>query len=62
MKDLIVYVHGKGGSAQETEHYKSLFLKDEVIGLDYRSQTPWDAKIEFRTFLPKRKSNASTSP
>lgn len=62
MKDLIVYVHGKGGSAQEAEHYKSLFLKDEVIGLDYRSQTPWDAKIEFRTFLPKRKSNASTSP
>ena len=62
MKDLIVYVHGKSGSAQEAEHYKSLFSKDEVIGLDYRSQTPWDAKIEFRTFLPKRKSNASTSP
>ena len=25
MKRLIVYVHGKGGSAQEAEHYKSLF-------------------------------------
>lgn len=41
MKDLIVYVHGKGGSAQEAEHYKSLFPKDEVIGFDYHSQTPW---------------------
>ena len=55
MKDLIVYVHGKGGSAQEVEHYKSLFPKDEVIGLDYRSQTPWDAKIEFRTFFAEKK-------
>ena len=55
MKDLIVYVHGKGGSAQEAEHYKSLFPKDEVIGLDYRSQTPWDAKIEFRTFFAEKK-------
>ena len=55
MKDLIVYVHGKGGSAQEAEHYKSLFPKDEVIGLNYRSQMPWDAKIEFRTFFAEKK-------
>ena len=51
MKDLIVYVHGKGGSAQEAEHYKSLFPKDEVIGFDYRSQTPWQAKKEFFAFF-----------
>ena len=51
MKRLIVYVHGKGGSAQEAEHYKSLFPKDEVIGFDYHSQTPWEAKKEFLTFF-----------
>ena len=51
MKDLIVYVHGKGGSAQEAEHYKSLFPKDEVIGFDYRSQMPWQAKKEFLAFF-----------
>ena len=51
MKRLIVYVHGKGGSAQEAEHYKSLFPKDEVIGFDYRSQTPWQAKKEFFAFF-----------
>lgn len=62
MKDLIVYVHGKGGSAQEAEHYKMLFPNHEVIGFDYRSQTPWDAKEEFFTFFPKRKSNARTLP
>lgn len=56
MKDLMIYIHGKGGSAEEAEHYKSLFPNDEVIGFDYRSQTPWDAKAEFRPFfLEKRK-------
>ena len=56
MKDLIVYVHGKGGSAQEAEHYKSLFPKDEVIGFDYRSQTPWQAKKEFFAFFTTQRS------
>ena len=37
MKDFIVYVHGKGGSAEEAEHYKTLFPSHEVIGFDYRS-------------------------
>lgn len=55
MKDLIVYVHGKGGSAQEAEHYKSLFPKDEVIGFDYRSQTPWQAKKEFFAFFTEQR-------
>ena len=54
MKSFIVYVHGKGGSAQEAEHYQSLFPKDEVIGFDYHAQTPWEAKKEFLTFLPSR--------
>lgn len=40
MKDLIVYVHGKGGSAEEAEYYKTLFPNSEVIGFDYQSQTP----------------------
>ena len=51
MKDLIVYVHGKGGSAGEAEHYKTLFPNSEVIGLDYCSQTPWEAKKEFYAFF-----------
>lgn len=55
MKRLIVYVHGKGGSAQEAEHYKSLFPKDEVIGFDYRSQTPWQAKKEFFAFFTEQR-------
>ena len=47
MKNLIVYVHGKGGNADEALHYKSLFPEADVIGFDYKAETPWDAKKEF---------------
>ena len=56
MKNLIIYVHGKGGSAGEAEYYKSPFPKDEVIGFDYRSQTPWEAKKEFSAFFAVQRS------
>ena len=56
MKDLIVYVHGRGGSAEEAEYYKMLFPKSEVIGFDYRSQTPWEAKKEFPEFFAVQRS------
>ena len=47
MKHLVLYIHGKGGSAAEAEHYKPLFPHCDVGGLDYRAQTPWEAKEEF---------------
>ena len=47
MKNLIVYVHGKGGNADEALHYKSLFPEADVLGFDYKAETPWDAKKEF---------------
>ena len=47
MKELIIYVHGQGGSAEEAGHYKLLFPQCDVIGLDYSAETPWEAKAEF---------------
>lgn len=47
MKKLVVYIHGKGGNEEEADHYKELFPEQEVVGLDYESQTPWDAIKEF---------------
>ena len=44
MKRLILYVHGKGGSAGEAQHYRPLFPGSDVVGFDYRAQTPWEAK------------------
>lgn len=43
-KALILYIHGKGGTAED---YKSLFPDCDVTGLDYSAETPWEAKAEF---------------
>lgn len=51
MKRTVIYVHGKGGSAEEAEHYQPLFAESEVVGFDYKSQTPWEAKDEFARFF-----------
>lgn len=55
MNDLVIYVHGKGGSADEAGYYKTLFPNSEVIGFDYRSETPWKAKKEFFAFFAEQK-------
>lgn len=44
----VLYIHGMGGSAAESEHYQPLFPDCRVIGLDYKAATPWDAAGEFR--------------
>lgn len=50
MRRLVIYVHGKGGSAEEAKHYQPLFAESDVIGFDYKSQNPWEAKSEFSCF------------
>lgn len=50
MRNGLIYIHGKGGSATEADYYKPFFPEYDVIGLDYQSRTPWDAQKEFRTF------------
>jgi pimeloyl-ACP methyl ester carboxylesterase len=51
MKSLVLYVHGKGGNADEALHYKSLFPDADVLGFDYKAETPWDAKMEFPVYF-----------
>ncbi|MDD6011959.1 MAG: alpha/beta hydrolase [Oscillospiraceae bacterium] len=45
--NVVLYIHGKGGNAEEAEHYKELFPSCEVIGLDYKGWTPWEAGEEI---------------
>lgn len=54
MKRLVIYVHGKGGSADEAKHYQPLFPESDVIGFDYTAQTPWEAETEFTRFFDSR--------
>ena len=35
MDKAVIYIHGKGGNAEEAIHYKPLFSDCDVIGLDY---------------------------
>ena len=51
MKRLVIYIHGKGGNAEEANHYRPLFTGSDVIGFDYTSQNPWDAQNEFSSFF-----------
>ncbi len=46
---MVLYLHGKGGSAAECEHYRPLFPGREVAGLDYRAGVPWEAGEEIRS-------------
>lgn len=49
--DIVVYVHGKGGSAAEAEHYRAFFPDAKVLGLDYQTFTPWETGNEIREIV-----------
>jgi pimeloyl-ACP methyl ester carboxylesterase len=50
-KKAVIYIHGMGGKADEAEHYRPLFPDCDVIGIDYKSQNPWDTKEEFAAYF-----------
>ena len=56
MNEVVLYIHGKGGCAGESEHYKPLFPECEVIGLDYQTFTPWETGEEIREAVTKLKA------
>ncbi|MBQ9007986.1 MAG: alpha/beta hydrolase [Clostridia bacterium] len=56
MKKWIVYIHGKGGCASESEHYRPLFPDGEVFGLDYRTFTPWETGAEIHETVERLKA------
>lgn len=52
MKNIAVYIHGKGGSVDEADYYRK-FFNDEygLIAFDYKSELPWEAKEEFQKYF-----------
>ena len=54
--NIILYIHGKGGSAAESEHYKPLFPDYEVIGLDYHTFSPWETGKEIYDAIEELKN------
>ena len=55
--DAVLYIHGKDGSAAESEHYKPLFPSYKVTGLDYQTFTPWETGKEIRTAVEALKGS-----
>ena len=47
---FLLHRYGKGGTADEAKHYQPLFAESEVMGFDYQSNNPWEAKGEFSSF------------
>ena len=45
---VVLYVHGKGGSAAEAEFYEDIFTECAVLGFDYKAETPWESIGEFQ--------------
>jgi len=53
LNTLVLYLHGKGGRAEEAQLYEALFPEYDVVGLDYKARTPWEAREELRTFTDR---------
>ena len=51
LPQTLIFIHGQYGSPDEAEHYKPLFPGCEVIGFDYKAQTPWEAGSEFTEYF-----------
>ena len=52
MKNAVVYIHGKGGSADEALYYKKFFNDAyDVLGFGYKSELPWQAGEEFQNYF-----------
>lgn len=47
----LVYIHGKGGTADSANEFKSLFPEYDIYGFDYKSEYPWEAEIEFKEYF-----------
>ena len=51
MKNAVIYIHGKSGTAEEAKHYTKFFNEADILGFEYTSEYPWDFQKEFSIFI-----------
>lgn len=51
MKNAVIYIHGKYGTAKEAEYYTKFFNEADIIGFEYTSEYPWDFQKELSIFI-----------
>lgn len=49
--NIVAYIYGKGGNINEAKHYRKLFPAYDVIGIDYKSSVPWEAREEIHNAI-----------
>ena len=54
---VVLYIHGKGGNSSESAHYEKLFPDSKVIGLDYKTFTPWETGKEIHEAVASLKTD-----
>ena len=52
----VLYIHGKGGNAAESTHYERLFPDYKVIGLEYKTFSPWETGKEIHDAVASLKT------
>ncbi|KRK52476.1 hypothetical protein FC97_GL000278 [Companilactobacillus kimchii DSM 13961 = JCM 10707] len=48
LKKVILYVHGKGGSAAEAERFKRVCPDYDIVGIDYKEYLPWVVEKQIK--------------
>ena len=51
MKNAVIYIHGKSGTAEEAEYYTKFFNEADILGFEYTSEYHWDFQKEFSIFI-----------
>ena len=51
----VIYVHGMGGSPEESQRYVTLFPDRDIIGLKYSSDVPWESGRQIYEKVSKLK-------
>ena len=62
MTKALLYIHGKGGNAQEVEQYKKFFVNHDCYGLDFEISAPDETrKLVLREFEALHKNYEKVS-
>ena len=62
MTKALLYIHGKGGNAQEVEQYKKFFVNYDCYGLDFEISAPDETrKLVLREFEALHKNYEKVS-
>ena len=56
----VLYIHEKGGNASESTHYEKLFPDCKVIGLNYKTLSPWETGKEIHEAVVGLKIDAES--